>query len=126
MKIVQIRSFLWSAFSCICTGYGDLRSRFSKTLFFMTNFQSSYKLLLFDTLREKCPNTELFLVRIQSKYRKIRTRENSLFGHFSRSEGPFSSCYRFHAFSRKGSFSFVFQQCCKYSIVFIAIYKNSP
>ena len=53
------------------------------------------------TLREKCPNTEFFLVRtflysdwiqeiyevnlrIQSEYRKIRTRKNSVFGHFSR------------------------------------------
>ena len=49
------------------------------------------------TLREKCPNTELFLVRvscirtkykdlqnlrIQSEYRKIRTRNNYVFGHF--------------------------------------------
>ena len=39
----------------------------------------------FMTLREKCPNTELFLVRIQYEYRKIRTRNNSIFGHFSRS-----------------------------------------
>ena len=41
------------------------------------------------SLREKCPNTELFLLRIfciQSDYRKIRTRNNSVFGHFSRSE----------------------------------------
>ena len=42
-------------------------------------------------LREMCPNTELFLVRIlnlriQSEYRKIRTRYNSVFGHFSRSD----------------------------------------
>ena len=37
------------------------------------------------TLREKYPNTELFLVRIQSEYKKIRTRNNSVFGHFSRS-----------------------------------------
>ena len=46
------------------------------------------------TLREKCPNTELFLVRIflysdciriQSEYRKMRIRNNSVFGHFSRS-----------------------------------------
>ena len=28
------------------------------------------------TLREKCPNTELFLVRIQSEYRNIQTRNN--------------------------------------------------
>ena len=46
-------------------------------------------------LREKCPNTELFLVRIflyfdwrvnlriQSEYRKIGTRKNSIVGHFS-------------------------------------------
>ena len=55
------------------------------------------------SLREKCPNTELFLVRnflysglnteiysvnlhIQSEYRKIWTRNNSVFGHFSRSD----------------------------------------
>ena len=51
------------------------------------------------SLGEKCPNTELFLVRIflysdwiwtvslriQSEYRKIRTRNNSVFGRFSRS-----------------------------------------
>ena len=48
-------------------------------------------------LREKCPNTEFFLVRIfphsnrsispiQSECRKIRTRTNSIFGHFSRSD----------------------------------------
>ena len=44
---------------------------------------SDYKFTI--TLREKCPNTELFLVRIQSEYRKIRTRNNPVFGHFSRS-----------------------------------------
>ena len=53
------------------------------------------------TPREKCPNTELFLVRIslysdwirntvslriKSEYRKIWTKNNSVFGHFSRSE----------------------------------------
>ena len=46
-------------------------------------------------LREKCPNKEFFLdriflysffFRIQSEYRKIWTRKNSVFGHFSRSE----------------------------------------
>ena len=40
-----------------------------------------------------CPalrlNTEIYSVnlRIQSEYRKIRTRNNSLFGHFSRTGG---------------------------------------
>ena len=40
------------------------------------------------SLREKWRNMELFLVRIfplQSKYGKIQTRNNSVFGHFSRS-----------------------------------------
>ena len=35
-------------------------------------------------LREKCPHTEFFLVRVQSEYGKIQTRKNSVFGHFSR------------------------------------------
>ena len=40
-------------------------------------------------LREKCPNTELSLVRIfiQSECGKARTRKNSVFGHFSRRIG---------------------------------------
>ena len=33
-----------------------------------------------------CLNMEFFLVRIQSKCGRIRTRKNSVFGHFSRSE----------------------------------------
>ena len=65
----------------------------------ITSFFDEYYYTLL--LREKCPNTELFLVRpyfpvfglnteiyevnlrIQSEYRKIRTRNNSVFGHFS-------------------------------------------
>ena len=38
-------------------------------------------------LLQKCPNTEFFLVRIQSECGKIQTRKNSVFGHFSRSVG---------------------------------------
>ena len=48
------------------------------------------------SLREICPNTELFLVRIflfRTEYRKIRTRNNSVFGHFSRSDWHPSSIY---------------------------------
>ena len=52
--------------------------------------------LVCNSLREKCPNIEFFLVRIfqhldrvslriQSECEKIRTRKNSVFGHFSRS-----------------------------------------
>ena len=41
-------------------------------------------------LREKCPNTAFFLVRIfphlDRKSGKIRTRKNSVLGHFSRSD----------------------------------------
>ena len=45
------------------------------------------------TLLEKCPNTEFFLVCIfpysdrYREYGKIRTRKNSVFGHFSRVDG---------------------------------------
>ena len=41
------------------------------------------------TLREKCPNTEYFwsvFSCIPTEYRKIQTRNNSVFGHFSRSD----------------------------------------
>ena len=37
------------------------------------------------SLREKCPNTEFILVRIFPHSDWIRTRKNSVFGHFSRS-----------------------------------------
>ena len=48
-------------------------------------------------LREKCPDTEYFLVRIQSESRKIQTRKYSAFGHFSRSV-PFFSLLRYSDF----------------------------
>ena len=42
---------------------------------------------LYKTLREKCPNTKFSVLScIQSEYRKMQTRKNSIFGHFSRSE----------------------------------------
>ena len=55
-----------------------------------------YEFSLTCALREKCPNMEFFLVRfflysdwinlrIQSEYRKIQNRKNSVFGNFSRS-----------------------------------------
>ena len=62
------------------------------------SFLTSSTQCIASQLREKCPNTELFLVciflysdwihvnlRIQSKYRKIRTRNKSVLGYFSRS-----------------------------------------
>ena len=58
----------------------------------LSNYKASVKPIAFfvfclalASLREKCPNTELFF-SIQSKYRKMRTRNNSVFGHFSRSD----------------------------------------
>ena len=44
---------------------------------------------LWHTLREKCPNTNFLMLRIQSEYRKIQTRRN--FEHFSR-KGQVFSC----------------------------------
>ena len=38
------------------------------------------------TVCEKCPNTEFFLVRIFPHLDWTRTRKNSIFGHFSRSD----------------------------------------
>ena len=55
VKIVQLRSYFWSVFSCILTECGDLLC--------------------------KSPVN----IHIQSKYRKIGTRNNSIFGQFSRS-----------------------------------------
>ena len=45
-------------------------------------------MLLLLTLREKCRNTEFFLVHIflySVRIQKIRTRKNTVFGHFSQS-----------------------------------------
>ena len=44
---------------------------------------NNFSELLVITLREKCPNTES--ISPYSEYRKIRTRNNSVSGHFSRS-----------------------------------------
>ena len=75
-------------------------------------FDRGCSVLHFPTpLREKCSNTEFFLVRIfphldwirrdtewvslriQSKCRKIQSSKNSVFGHFSRSAHTFNSCF---------------------------------
>ena len=53
---------------------------------FKRNYQHIEINMCRNSLREKCPNTEFFLVRIQSKCGKIRTRKNPVFGHFSRSD----------------------------------------
>ena len=70
-----------------------------KTCGCRTFLLKSYLGLSYRALREKCPNTQLFLsvfyevnLLIQSKYREIQTRNNSVFGHFSRNGGH-SSLY---------------------------------
>ena len=98
VKSVQIRSFLRSVFSRTRTKYGDLRStayayhnNFPK-LSLLNYYQKGCKLYMFlrncfkYTLREKCPNTEFFLVRSLSHSDWIQTRKISAFGHFSRSD----------------------------------------
>ena len=52
---------------------------------FVSNGNSFYQHC---ALHKKCPDTEFFLSVfscIQSEYRKIRTKKNSVFGHFSHS-----------------------------------------
>ena len=80
------------------------------------------------TQREKCPNTEFFLVRIflyfdwirrfteeiiwiQTKCSKIQSRKNSVFGHFSRSVKDIPS----HLINFSNSF-LTMQLTCKFSI----------
>ena len=64
MKIVQIWRFFWFVLPCIRIEYGDL--------------------LKWSTLREKCPNTEFFLVRIFLYLNWIRRfTQISVFRQFS-------------------------------------------
>ena len=61
----------------------------SKSLKFVNGLKPPYHTLTFlvkQSLRKMCPNTELFLVRIFLYSDWIRTRNNSVFGHYSRSE----------------------------------------
>ena len=94
-------------------------------VFLVVRFCSSSQILRrisYQSLREKCPNTEFFLVRIflysdwirrftvnlriQSEHRKIRTRKNFVFGHFSRSA----------KFSTPVQFSWISLVCSKYFV----------
>ena len=70
---------------CACP---NLRVRSMLFAFSQNKFSQLQKKTETWTLREKCPNTESFLVRIfpyQSEYRKTQTRKNTVFGHISRS-----------------------------------------
>ena len=70
------RSFLWL---------------FKPEIFFLLSERS----FLLDSLRGKCPNTEFFLIGIFLYSNWIRTRKNSVFGHFSRS-GSYCQMFFIH------------------------------
>ena len=95
-----------------CTGNKSVKWLFGQLFRTTSRFRMS--------LREKCPNTEFFLVlfscmrrlnteihsvnlRIQSEYRKIRTRKNAVFGHFSRrvcfTGNSTTTCYSLQVFA---------------------------
>ena len=78
----------------------------------------SGSLTLHLSLPEKFSNTKLFLVRIfphsdwiriQSECRKIRTRNNSLFGHFSRSASYSKNLWK------KRNHRILMMKCCSIS-----------
>ena len=62
--------------------YAAFEAQFNICFYFMETLRFFLAIL---TLCEKCPNTEFFLVRLQSKCGKIQTKKTSGFGHFSRS-----------------------------------------
>ena len=58
-------------------------------LIYFKHFKTFSNSQVLKSLRKKCPNTEFFVVRIQSECGKIRTRKKSIFAHFSRSANVF-------------------------------------
>ena len=72
-----------------------LSSKFSNVIKVAPNqviyFVKIFCSLVTNILLENCPNTKFFLLRIQHECEKIRTRKNSVFGHFSRSVCVFKS-----------------------------------
>ena len=95
---LNIKTFLYLRLICVPEApFHVLDELQSKIQNFLLKF-------CFNSLRRKCPNTEFFLVgifphldwirrdtdqkklRIQSECGKIRTRKNSVFGNFSRSD----------------------------------------
>ena len=69
-----------------------------------------FLLSIYLALREKCPDTELFLLRIfmysdwvnlriQFENRKLQTRDNSVFEHFLRSKGIILN-FEFHILAK--------------------------
>ena len=87
--VSDIKTTLLAIF-CKTQNVSKYMSKFSKffrhvAMLVISKYLLAFRNQMLLSLREKCPNTELFLVRIQSECRNIRTRNNSVFGHFSRS-----------------------------------------
>ena len=90
-KLRICRHFDYRRFQCIAYSYFENLQLSFRNFFYLIRFFRSLFLYLMESLIDitawNYPNTELFLVyvnlRIQSEYRKIRTRNTSIFGHFS-------------------------------------------
>ena len=61
-----------------------VNNKFQQFFQFVRGKIKTFTLYLLHSLREKCLNTEFFLVRIFPHSNWTRTRKNSVFGHFSR------------------------------------------
>ena len=86
VKSVQIRSFSWSVFFCIQSEYRKIR-----IFFYCHSWKvSKYGVFSGPYFPAFGLNTERYSIRIriQPECEKIRTRKNSVFGHFLRSENP--------------------------------------
>ena len=93
MKILFLKCFFFRRFFHIFTIANELTG-FSITSrlanmrdFFKRHCVKSVQLLIYFWSVFSCIWTEYRNMRIQSEYRKKRTRNNSVFGHFPRSEG---------------------------------------
>ena len=69
------------------TGFGNCVAR-RISVYYTPQTPKLCELMSANSKEEKfCLKSSTVNLRIQSEYRKIRTRENSVFGHFSRSGG---------------------------------------
>ena len=80
--------------------------------------------MIFKLLRKKCPNTELFLVLIFLYSVQIRTRNNSLFGHFSRTEPLTSLDFKFGFVNIFQIMKISFQKCVNRIFVEVCNLEN--
>ena len=96
-----ITVYHWNQFSSLKMILSRKSYLFHSILFFsissycelnIANHEQSFKWLGL-SLREKCPNPEFFWLVFS---RKIRTRKNSIFGHFPRSDSYFWNIPLFH------------------------------